>query len=234
MGFHFTLVPWLHLGYKCGYMPELLCNVPLVSCLLRDEYQFNFEAGWRSYTPCAIVSVSSIQGRPMLFQCLTNQGVLRDHLPVTAFCHKEVALGDESAHRRALDRLNLWSCFSEKVACLSIEYLKNLRCRVLFKDRSTGPGTYLFTFDWWGTPMSEDPGESAHKSGHFISLDDGNYTIQPNNRIQWFEPSFVTRPFSWNERPGFKVNTRQWLTERSTKMHTENTDSYWCEWEETK
>jgi hypothetical protein len=200
-------------------------TVPLVNCLLRDEYQYDMDAAHRGeYTECMIVSASSIEGRPMLFQVLTNQGVLRDHLPITALCWK-------ACEPMSLDDANLWSCFSYEAVAAVIPYLSNLRVRVLLKDRSIKHGTYQFTFDWYGNEAAESPGESGHKSGHFIALDDGNYVIQPNNRILWSEPSFVTRPIDPNNMPPFKTNTRKWLTERGGKWeHTEDNDDFWCHW----
>ena len=33
-----------------------------------------------------------------------------------------------------------------------------------------------------------------HKCGHVIELDDGNYAIQPNNRLRAFDPSLAADP----------------------------------------
>jgi hypothetical protein len=47
-----------------------------------------------------------------------------------------------------------------------------------------------------------------------IALDNGNFAAQPNNRIQWFDPAFIT-PF--NEKPDYVTNTRVWKVERETE-----------------
>ncbi|MFT3685951.1 MAG: hypothetical protein QM783_13695 [Phycisphaerales bacterium] len=47
-----------------------------------------------------------------------------------------------------------------------------------------------------------------------MALDDGNFAAQPNNRLQWFCPAFVT-PFK--EKPGYLTNTAVWKVERETE-----------------
>lgn len=87
------------------------------------------------------------------------------------------------------------------------------------RDRSWVGGQYLFTIDWFGYADAEEAGDSGHKCGHVIALDNGNFAMQPNNRIQWFSPAFVT-PFE--EKPDYATNTRVWKVERET----ETSDGY--------
>jgi hypothetical protein len=47
-----------------------------------------------------------------------------------------------------------------------------------------------------------------------IALDNGNFAAQPNNRIQWFCPAFIT-PFT--DKPDYLTNTGIWKVERETK-----------------
>ena len=94
------------------------------------------------------------------------------------------------------------------------------------KDKKLYYGEYLFTIDWChpesnilDTEHSEIPHE--HKCGHVMALDNGNYAIQPNNRILWNISNFTTR----NDVPDYKVQTSEWnvenkdfVTEDSDKM----------------
>jgi len=58
-------------------------------------------------------------------------------------------------------------------------------------------------------------GEARHgELVHVIALDNGNFAAQPNNRIQWFCPAFVT-PF--HEKPDYVTNTKVWKVERETE-----------------
>jgi hypothetical protein len=70
--------------------------------------------------------------------------------------------------------------------------------------------------------LAVDPAE--HKSAHFIELDNGEYALQPNNRLRWFEPSHVTKPYP--EKPDYKVNTDEWNCEAFDKWATEDSDSW--------
>jgi hypothetical protein len=90
-------------------------------------------------------------------------------------------------------------------------------------------GKYLFTLDWHNPDTnrlddgySENPGQ--HKCGHVIQRDDGNFAIQPNNRIFALEPSFTTKP----GKPVINrlINTYKWDVEDATKWITEDSDAY--------
>src|SRR5271169_5161469 len=72
----------------------------------------------------------------------------------------------------------------------------------------------MFTIDWCESEDAEEAGDGGHKCAHLIALDNGNFAAQPNNRIQWFCPAFVT-PFQ--EKPDYVTNTRVWKVERETE-----------------
>lgn len=72
----------------------------------------------------------------------------------------------------------------------------------------------MFTLDWYGNEDSEEAGDGGHKCAHMIALDNGNFAAQPNHRIQWFCPAFVT-PFE--EKPDYRTNTGVWKVERETE-----------------
>ena len=63
---------------------------------------------------------------------------------------------------------------------------------------------------------------------NIILLDNGQIALQPNNRIKWSEPSFVTKPFP--EKPDYLVNKdyyncegfEKWSTEDSERMFYDN------------
>jgi hypothetical protein len=72
----------------------------------------------------------------------------------------------------------------------------------------------MFTLDWYGHEDSEEAGDGGPKCAPVIALDNGNFAAQPNNRIQWFDPAFIT-PFG--EKPDCVTNTRVWRVERETE-----------------
>lgn len=88
------------------------------------------------------------------------------------------------------------------------------------KRQIDGSGCFVRGFrahqahSWYGHEDAEEAGDDGHKCAHVIALDDGNFAAQPNNRIQWFCPAFVT-PFK--EKPDYLTNTRVWKVERETE-----------------
>jgi hypothetical protein len=96
------------------------------------------------------------------------------------------------------------------LAVTAFDFLKSQRCKYLSKTKKFIHGEYLFTIDWahpdsniLDSEHSEIPHE--HKCGHVLALDNGNYAIQPNNRILWNVPSFTTSTH-W---PDYKVQTTE-------------------------
>jgi hypothetical protein len=97
----------------------------------------------------------------------------------------------------------------------------------MLKDKQLYEGRYLFSLDWAGNSsgeldasFAEAPGQ--HKQGHFIALENGNFALQPNNRIKWSEPSFVTKPFP--EKTDYIVCKEFYNCEDKEKWHTEDSD----------
>ena len=69
---------------------------------------------------------------------------------------------------------------------------------------------------------SESPGQ--HKCGHVIVRDDGNFAVQPNNRVLLFEPSFTTK---YGKMVIDRlINERQWDVEDSPKWTLEDSNRY--------
>ena len=88
-------------------------------------------------------------------------------------------------------------------------------------------GKILFTLDWAHedrtippTGFSEHP--SQHKCGHFIQMDNGNFAIQPNNRLLVFDSTFFTSKKILIER---KYNSKEWSSETSPKWMTPDSDN---------
>lgn len=197
---------------------DFCINIPHFKCLVRAEYLFNLESHFNEFIPCRVFGATSINGRSVGFNLMTDQGAQIARVPVHALAANEKAIA------MPLDWLQLWDCFSYQMTAIEYDYLSLMRCKVFMKDKKWYAGTYVFTFDWCGGDYAEDPSE--HKCGHLIALDNGCYAIQPNNRIYWEEPGFITKPFTVDERPGYKVNTHVWKSETQGKWMTEDSDRF--------
>lgn len=199
-------------------MPHLNADTPLLYCHLRREFLYDQQRGHGETVPFVVFGVASVPGRALMFHGLTEEGACIYRLPITALVHRP------DAPRLPLDVLQLWDCLSAEVSVTEYDYLKLLRVRTVLKDRQWYDGVYLFTVDWTGSSMADNPGEGGHKCAHILQLENGCYAAQPNNRIQWFEPSFVTRPFAFTGvRPDYLTNNRVWKAETVGKWAAEHT-----------
>ena len=169
-----------------------------------------------------IFGVASMQGRSPLFHFLMEDGGVWWRMPISAFC-AEPGVPEVDIHD-----LVLWNSFSSQIAVTEFEAMRHMRMTYVARSGKFVNGKYLFTLDWHSpdsnqinTGFSENPGQ--HKCGHVIFRDDGNYAIQPNNRVRLFDPSFTTKKGTLIER---LINTRLWDVEDADKWRTSDDDRY--------
>jgi hypothetical protein len=198
-------------------------STPPIKVWVKKEFQYDLEKGFGEFDRGIIVSARSVCGSGMLFQVLMENGVLRDKLPIHAF------VTDKNAPEIPFHHLQLWNCFSANFSIISINYLSGLKVDVKLKNGNWESGTYLWTFQWGpdyshgiDLTLAADPFE--HKSSHFIELDNGCFVLQPNNRLKWRDPSFVTKPFP--EKPDYKGNSKTWNCEGYDKWVTEDSNAW--------
>jgi hypothetical protein len=198
-------------------------STPPIKVWVKKEFQYDLEKGFGEFDRGIIVSARSVCGSGMLFQVLMENGVLRDKLPIHAF------VTDKNAPEIPFHHLQLWNCFSANFSIISINYLSGLKVDVKLKNGNWESGTYLWTFQWGpdyshgiDLTLAADPFE--HKSSHFIELDNGCFVLQPNNRLKWRDPSFITKPFP--EKPDYKGNSKTWNCEGYDKWVTEDSNAW--------
>jgi hypothetical protein len=189
---------------------------------VRDEYLYQGKKGKGQFTQGIIISIRCMPGQAALFQVLFENGVMRDKLPSHALLTKpEIPDPDLPFHY-----LQLWNCFSYNFTLLKLNFVSGGPVEVYMKDRKFYSGKYFATINWGSNDintditLSEDPME--HKSHHIILLDNGQIALQPNNRIKWSEPSFVTKPFP--EKPDYLVCNEFYNVEDHEKWHTEDSE----------
>jgi len=205
-------------------MPELNANVPPIECYVRGNFLRDQKDSHDQYFPCVIFGVSSVPNRSPLFHFMMEDGGLWWRMPVNAFC-TEPGVPEEDIHN-----LVLWNSFSPFVTVTKFSGLTNLKMYYTDRTKTKIGGKYLFTLDWYGGDgnslddgYSETPGQ--HKCGHVIQRDDGNFAIQPNNRVFILEPSFTTKigkPLVHR----LINSTRKWDVEDASKWVTEDSDAY--------
>ena len=215
-------------------MAYLNANIPVIYCQIRREYLYDLKEHHGEVEDCVIFCLASITGRPILFHAIMENGAIYYRLPISAFIQR--GYKPEDVPRMRLDELELWNCFSYYPAVSSFDILDGQSGKFLGKDKKWYPGAYLFTVDWAhpesniiDTDHSEIPQE--HKCAHILSLENGNYAAQPNNRLIWSIPSFTVRddiPYDW------KTQTTEWNVEDDMKWKTEDSDKFFYDMETTK
>ena len=215
-------------------MAYLNANIPVIYCQIRREYLYDLKEHHGEVEDCVIFGLASITGRPILFHAIMENGAIYYRLPISAFIQR--GYKPEDVPRMRLDELELWNCFSYYPAVSSFDILDGQSGKFLGKDKKWYAGAYLFTVDWAhpesniiDTDHSEIPQE--HKCAHILSLENGNYAAQPNNRLIWSIPSFTVRddiPYDW------KTQTTEWNVEDDMKWKTEDSDKFFYDMETTK
>ena len=201
----------------------LNANIPPIECYVRGEYLRNLEDSFDKKFAALIFGVASIPGKVPLFHFLMEDGGVWWRMPISAFCWRK------DADPADLYELVLWDSYSYFVNVTTFDLLKNKKISYLGRSKKVYKGNYLFTLDWaagdsniLNSGFSEEPGQ--HKCGHVIKLDNGNFAIQPNNRIRVHDPSFVTKPKELLiER---KLNSHVWTVEDKEKWITSDNDKY--------
>jgi len=203
-------------------MAYLNANIPVQYAQIRKEYLYDLKSHHGEVEDCVIFGLASLAGKAVLFHCLLPNGAIYYRLPISAFIQR--AYDILQVPRMRLDELELWDSFSYYPAITVFDFLAGQECKYLGKDKKFYTGEYLFTIDWahpepniLDVDHSEIPQE--HKCGHFIALKNGNYAIQPNNRILWHVGNFTTR----NEWPDYKTQTSEWSVENKD-WTTDDTD----------
>lgn len=191
-------------------------DIPHFYCHVKAEYLYNLESHYGEFIPCLVFGADSIYGRAIGFDIVTDFGGMFARLPISALVHKI------DAPEIPLDWLQLWNNFSYNFEAHEYSAIRGADCEVILQDNNWYPGIYKFTFSWYGNNYAEDPGEGGFKRAHLIQLDNGTYCLTPNNRVKWYEQSFITKEFPKN--PDFKTNEHIWTVEN---YKTEDSDLYY-------
>ena len=211
-------------------MAYLNANTPTLYCKVRKEFLYDLKQHHGESEDCVIFGLASIPGRSVLFHAMLPNGAVFYRLPISAFFQK--SYDRTEVPDMSLNALELWDCFSYYPSVHQFDFLNGIKGKYLGKDKKFYHGSYLFTVDWahpenniLNTEHSEIPDE--HKCGHVLELDNGNYAIQPNNRILWNASNFTTK----NNWPDYLVQTTEWSVEGDFK--TEDTDKMFYQIEES-
>ena len=178
-----------------------------------------------------VFSFTSIPQRCGLFNIMTEYGSQHARVPIH-YLHRDASGGSDYP----LDFLQLWDSLSYYASANIVEYTKNRSANIMLKDKTQHRAKYLFTIDWClGQQYHSGYGEMAggHKCGHFFEGEDGQYFLQPNNRVLWMDGGyFISRTF--DTKPNWTVFSKEFSCENTGSRWTSesNEDKYFYEFKE--
>lgn len=158
----------------------MLINLPVKKALVSSEYVTDYSV-YGKKIPCYVIAARIIKSRPILFTAHLENGAVYSGLPVNAFSSPEVADGKTYL----LEQSQPWSCLEAPSNALIIEHLKDYEVKVIApeivkeNDGMAESGTYLYTIDYSGEGLAQDP--EQYKCHHVIALDKANWVAMPNN-----------------------------------------------------
>ena len=203
---------------------SFVCPLPPIKVYVRSEYLYDHERGHGEVVEGIWVSVKGIPGEAFRFETwLPDTGALYDKLPISAFLSEPAMPVPDLP----LDFLQIWDCMAYDLTVIDKPFLSGQRCEMFAKDRQLYGGEYVLTIDsahldrrvidYGFSETAED-----HKSFNLIALDNGQFALQPNNRLRFFDPAFS--PVA-PAMPDYKVSTRRYSVEQAAKWRLGETST---------
>lgn len=163
-----------------------------------------------------VFNFTSIPQRCGMFSVMTEYGSQHARVPI------HYLRSDESGGSTyPLDWIQLWDSMSYYASVKIDSYTKNRAANIILKNKKKHKAKYMFTIDWClGPQYQNNYGEMAagHKCGHFFAGEDGQYFLQPNNRVLWMDGgAFISK--NLDKKPNWKVFSQE--------FSCENTGSRW-------
>lgn len=162
---------------------NFLVDTPYTPAWVRNEFLFNQERGHGEFTECMVFGFRAEPARVPMFQVMLENGAQWARIPIHALCSKPCP-------EMALPLVVWWDAFSRNCQVKEVAFLRNHRVKAIGRDGVQRLGTYLMTVFWCDGGWSEIPDQS--KDHHIIMLDTGQWIAYPNNRLLWYDPSWIS------------------------------------------
>lgn len=153
--------------------PKKMINTPAIKVLVLDEYLTDFKKSGQ--TEGYLLAADCRPNSVIKFTVYLESGAVWSGLPIEAiFCDRFQEINQKEFKKT--EELQPFSCLEGPVSLLSYSLLKhaNLKTRL-------GPANYLFTINYEGEGLSEDP--EQHKTHNIVVLGSGQLAALPNNFI---------------------------------------------------
>jgi hypothetical protein len=178
-----------------------------------------------------VFNFTSIPQRCAMFSVMTEYGSQHARVPIHYL--RSIPEGGSSY---PLDWIQLWDSLSYYASVKIDQYNKNRSANIMLKNKTQHKAKYLFTIDWCLGPQYQSGyGEMAagHKCGHFFQGFNGQYFLQPNNRVLWMDGgSFISKNF--DNKPDWKVFSQEFSCENTGNRWVSESDEemYFYEFKE--
>jgi len=173
-------------------------NLPALKVLV-SKFYLN---GTMGHEPGYLVAAHCRNNRPILFTVHLESGALFSGLPIEALYSSRFS---EASPKAVYDTMQLqpFSCLAGPVQCITYDHMKG--CGGMFKiDGKDMAGHYLFTIDYAGDGLAEDP--EQYKTHNIIELVNGHLAALPNNHCLFLD-KFFTEDRGW---PKYYRNSSYW------------------------
>ena len=187
-------------------MRTFTVNVPSLPILVRKKYlNPDLDGFERAY----LISVTGVAGRPLFFGVHLESCALYTRLPITALVCTRYTDGSLplSYSPLSLQDSQPWSCLAGDVQYICLDHLKGARTLVKARNGTTMYGNYLFSIDYDGDGLTEDP--EQYKSHNVIALKDGSLVAYPNNYLLFLDEYFVDNKD--DKFPNYKRQSKYWM-----------------------
>jgi hypothetical protein len=143
-----------------------------------------------NFTEANLIAVTSISNGILAFTVHLETGALWSRLPINAlFIRRFNANATPSV--MSLDLAQPYSCLEGDINVIAHPYLKNYEVTIFEGGKRNQPrkGHYLFTVDYLGTGLAEDPVQ--FKTHNVCCLDTGELIAYPNNYLLFTDSYFT-------------------------------------------
>ena len=178
-----------------------------------------------------VFNYTSIPQRCGLFSVMTEYGSQHARVPIS---YLRSCLDKGSDY--PLDWIQLWDSISYYCSVKIDQYTKNRSANIMLKNKTLHKAKYMFTIDWCLGPQYQSgyaEMSAGHKCGHFFEGSEGQYFLQPNNRVLWMDGgSFISKSF--DKKPDWKVFSKEFSCENTGSRWTSESDEevYFYEFKE--
>lgn len=196
-------------------MPFIMGSIPYFHCFVRREYTRNLIDRHGEFVPAVAYGIRCVRGHSPWLQTMlmepeapspNSTGGAAFMVPIEAVVHQPCPMPEDMTY------VCPWDVFSSTFGVVELEFTARGAVFALPEKR---PGQYLFTVDFSGSDLADDP--LQHKSLHFCKLEGGLIGAFPNNRLLWRDDAF------WkvmDQRPDFQSLSGEFRAEGHQSLIT--------------